>query len=147
MIHTGEKVYQALLAMVEVSMSQQASGADVKNSMPTMAWAKEFCTIKLSVSRRSGHSQAIRDLVENILPNSLIGVATPTHSHDPRVVQQSKLASRDHYRGQYIELDAVILDTTHYLDDQQVEKIYQNFAHSVNANFDKQKPFFFIFVQ
>ena len=151
MIHTGEKIYQALLAMVEVSLIRQASAVETKSSMPTISWSKELCTIKLSGTRGSGHSHAVRKLVDDVLPNSLIGVAnftySLTHSHDPRIVQQSKLTSRDHYRGQNMEFDAVILDGTYYLDREKIDNIYQNFAHSVNANFENKKPFFFIFIQ
>jgi hypothetical protein len=57
-------VYDALTILMEISRDAQETNPEAFKEMGAMSWAKEFCTVRASTSRRGGHTEAIMQLID-----------------------------------------------------------------------------------
>ena len=161
-----DNTYQALELLFENSCLMQ----DYFNKTKTnggISDYKEFCTVKLCSSRRSGHSSALVKLALKYFKSALF--MTPNFEMAKRLnilVSNKSLVKRqtvtemesedgdhyyftsfsekikfDHIKG--IKLDAILIDCASFLSSSMEEKIYRELSVTMSCNDRK----FFIFVE
>ena len=58
-----KKLYTAANLLIDISEEYQKGAQKDQKFISSMSWAKELCTIRLSTSRRAGHSSCIKKLI------------------------------------------------------------------------------------
>jgi len=155
-------VFSAALQMIGLSETAQRECADHKKHMSPLAWAKEFCTIKVCGPRGCGHTTAALDLVRYfhgrcvcILPNeSMTGrffrLALKKKIEfawgDPRrmclSIQDKHAIFGAGAEAEY--LDAVIVDPSSFVSARTLdENVYVHFMYHAQ----RQERFFFVFLE
>ena len=64
--------YSALKLLIESCYYSQISSLIVKGTIGDMAWWKEYCTIRMTCSRGSGHTSALAKVIPEYFNKSLI---------------------------------------------------------------------------
>jgi hypothetical protein len=67
-----EGTYTALKHLIESSYYSQVGFQNTQRALSQLAWWKEYCTIKMACSRRSGHTTAIGKLIPEYFNRALI---------------------------------------------------------------------------
>jgi len=156
-------VFSAALQMIGLSETAQRECADQhKKHMSPLAWAKEFCTIKVCGPRGCGHTTAALDLVRYfhgrcvcILPNEsmakrfvklAIEGKVDFAGMDPRKACLS-IQDKNALCGTSCgieDLDAVIVDPFSFVSARTLdENVYVHFMYHAQ----RQERFFFIFLE
>ena len=154
MKNPGDKIHNALLDLVEISEETQKDKKDIKykNMYSYLQWNKEFCTIKISTSRRAGHTFAISKLLQNKFIDKKIAIILP-HAENLEKSIFNKNTNDNHtfcsirnffssLKG-HCNFDAIICDCSSAFKTQQINDIYS--MASLILNLDN--PSFIIFVQ
>jgi len=146
-----DKTYISLKYLVEVSGESQKSL--IKSGSKTMGmsvkqWCKEFCTIRLSASRRCGHTTAIIRLVKEkfnkvalLVPSYRMSNISNAKGISDKIIYLP-ISKYNDIRGMNEEIEAVIVDCASWnLTKNSEEKIYETFYP-----FIRKDEKFFIFV-
>lgn len=150
-MHIGHHVYTALRTLVTASRMQQHAMMQYFGDYHSMQWAKEMASINMRTARQSGHSNAIKELTEDLFHKSFVGFhngqAAGLSGIKNFFVEGSLSRGTLDRSIRGIDLDAVIVDTASYFKPESIDKIYEIFLPHMEANIRAGKPFFFIFVQ
>jgi hypothetical protein len=156
-------VFSAVLQMVGLSEAAQSEHAEGhKKHMSPLAWAKEFCTVRIGGPRGCGHTAAAVELFRYfqgrcvcILPNeSMAG------RFFRRIAEEGVRFACDNPRSMCIsiqnksacfglgsgmeDLDAVIVDPASFVSEKKLdENVYAHFMYHAQ----RQERFFFIFLE
>jgi len=145
-----DKLYLSINLLIDISEEVQKKQILNKQYLSPTSWAKEFCTLKISTSRGTGHTSCIKKLIEDRFNKNVI-LLFPSVNFLNNFKYQLKekpsypiLNINCNLRG--IELSnkqAIIIDNSCFLSSQKINTIYSCFGVGV----ENKNPFFFIFVQ
>ncbi len=120
-----------------------------------LSFAKEYCTVKLTTARKSGHTTAIRNLIEKYsIPSMIIAYNTAIMNrnfkkfsqdfntkNNSKLIYLSTINTFDNaIRG--ISIQAIFVDIFSMLNHSQIEKIYKFGLPAM-----RHSDFYFFFVQ
>jgi hypothetical protein len=170
MNHNGvyKRTSLALKYLYTNSLEMQGTSASVRlRNIDPLAHAKEYCTIKMTTSRQSGHSYAITNLLNDLDGEWMI--LSPNLSMSKKLLNSCKenikrraikyVKSQCIYEDMCLyfesssknnvdllkgyELDGVIVDGASFLKKKDITSIYNTFIpHMIDKKYS-----FFIFVQ
>ena len=164
----GNQTYQALKYLFLNSKDMQDEAKKLGWERDNLSYAKEFCTIKLTTARRSGHSTAIAKLVNEYHDHkwSLLGYNLAMAERNLNLIRQydkgfiSKATKsyvefqsggkvdfmslqnfENNLRG--IEFDGIIVDCACMMSQNKMERLYDSAIPCMQF-----RPYmFFIFVE
>lgn len=155
MENSGEKIYNALLDLVEISEENQIQVKKEYPSYTFLQWIKEFCTIKICTSRRGGHSYAVGQLLQNKFKNDNVVVISLNGGLESIVKHQClanvgkninhifcTIDNLHNLRG-LRDIKAVVCDCSSVFKEQQIKELYCMVSLILNLD----NPSFIIFVQ
>jgi len=152
MYERAEKLYKAAELLLDVCKEMQNEARKFFKEDQIIAFAKEFCTVKLGTSRRAGHTTLINLLLKRKFPKSLVlfpnnGLAKNYKIHydenDHQAVFSTERSNQDKWRG-IDELNAVIIDCATFVPKQRMKKIYKSIC-AEKKRFEKE--FYFILLE
>lgn len=136
MENSGEKIYNALLDLIEISEENQILVKKEYPSYTFLEWLKEFCTIKICTSRRGGHSYAIGQLLRDKFKNDQVVVISLNERLETIVKHQClanvgkntnhifcTINNLHNLRG-LKDIKAVVCDCSSVFKEQQIKDIY-----------------------
>jgi len=147
---TREDIYNALLTMIkwtrQFNQKEEIRGL-IKYTTSPLMWAKEYCTIKYCLPRRSGHTEFITKMLDLgkmnggqhslfegpvvIFPN--IDIAESSN-FSPKWDWVGTPKNLDKFRGR--KWGSVIVDCSSVLSKNEIENIYKAFQyHIIIPNF------------
>jgi len=145
--------------LLENCLNRQCRVMDnnTRDALGQRAFTKEYCTVKISSARMSGHTSSILKIANDCFDKSMI--ISPKHDQSrmieraiindyPNTVEKFDLmsiGSLSHARGNLYDnkLEAVFVDIATCISDNKKEEIYDTFIPILNM-----KPhYFFIFVE
>ena len=168
----AEGTYVALKTLIETSYYSQVAFKNVSTLNDKKNWLKEYCTIKMTCSRRSGHSTAIAKLIPEYFNRALILAHTldMTKRNLERFLQ---MGEKDKYlNGEIIQkytcnkiitesseyifssincldkfrgekFQAIVVDVACLVSKNEIEEIYDILGDCMNIYSEK----FFIFIE
>tara|TARA_R110000824_G_scaffold148242_3_gene317887 strand:- start:67817 stop:68338 length:522 start_codon:yes stop_codon:yes gene_type:complete len=162
----GKRTYKALVALYKNSRDMQRDGVNRFNGLSDLAYAKEFCTIKMATSRQAGHSTAIAKFVTKhnkkwliLTPNMEMAIRarhncvnqsckkiikmTPTEVLFENE-QSITFASVRQIERLDTYFDGVILDCAALVSQKQIEEIYTQVLKLMRGKLDPEKYFIFV---
>ena len=165
-----DKTHFALSLLVDVSRESQLSYTCQNPASRDLDMARQFCTIKMTTSRGSGHSSAILRLTEEfkssliISPNKMLSdmkskifeenlnlknIVNYNISGVTQVTVDSKINYfttidfvENFIRGSGINIEAVMVDVSNMISKNKIDKLY-----SLCLPFMNYSEKFFIFLQ
>lgn len=150
-----DMVFEVAQTMLNLSRKVQRYSICFKEKMPSIAWAKEFCTVRICGPRGSGHTTAAGKLI-NWIPKRCVYLSHNFHAatYFWKVIERSGVNVDDadpivtsdinvgDLRGMRDEIGAVIFDPAALVSNRKQELIYRVFAERA-----KEDVFFFIFLE
>jgi hypothetical protein len=154
MENNGEKLYEALLHLIDISENVQKSCRGNFKDLESKAYLKEFCTIRVCTSRRGGHDYAIAEAVKNKFSNkNVLTVSINNHcseflkkeikDHGADTRNISFVTSHTLSNARGLDIDTIIVNCSFMLSQAHEDEIY-NLAMKYAAS---KETFFVIFVQ
>ena len=145
---THKMLFRSLMNMINWTKSFQTKYNFFKKELSSLAWAKEYCTVKFGVSRQSGHSTFAIKLIEKFnnpvlfLPNRRMFYTI----YKDCAIKEKNVGTVGFNPTQFRCLkgvDAVIVDCHSLFPKNEIDRIYETF---IKNNFlDDQ--FIFIFLE
>ena len=130
-LQTGEKLYEALKILVELTKFAQNNFPN-QTYLSSKQWAKEFCTINLRVPRRSGHDYCIAQFLKDN-PDLCPVIFAPVRSIEEILKQELKehKVNNTLYSGSNINalrgiknINCAICTCASMMSKTKIEKIY-----------------------
>ena len=147
-MHVGDKTYLAASLLVDVSEEiQRTLGASYQHNLE---YAKNFCTVKVGTSRRSGHTTSMLRLCERFESSLIVVLNIPmidslrSNSLYAPIVNKARFVSRyniDTALG--VRYDAILIDCASIFRDSEIAQIYDLFVASVAVS-SYMKPAFIV---
>jgi hypothetical protein len=147
-MNINENVYDALKILIKISKNAQEAHPDIKQSMGLTLWLKEFCTVRVSTSRRTGHTTAIRRLIEE--NDMKLGVIFTSKLHadefEGNLGFSATMRNYENFiRGRTFEdLDGIVIDMSFMMSQKKKDNMYRTLAPAL---IQRKEPFFLIFLQ
>ena len=164
-MYINDTVYDAVKILVKISKESQERSHAAKHCLGPMGWLKEYCTVRASTSRRTGHTTSVLKLMsENGMRigyltktvtmvkefNRLYGDFTADSGYLEFCETFNSCCGESGYkmRGRkFPHLDAVVVDISFMLSKVQENCIYDVVLGLQSGREDTSKPFFLIFLQ
>lgn len=141
----SEKIFSSLVFLIEISAKSQLENKNLRKFSKNNdeEWLKDFCTVKCSTAKGSGHTTAIRNLIDRNIFNS-IGICSKTHIFNDEYSGYHENIYHipiNNISGTYFygKLDAIIIDPASDCSQKVIDEIYKNLSLSF---FDRDKMFF-----
>jgi len=151
--------YTCMKRLLENCLNRQCRLMDnnIRTAIEGRDFAKEYCTVKVSSARMSGHTSSILKIANDCFDKSMIILPKLKQT---RVVKRTiqidypnsmekfdlmSIGSLSHARGNLYDnkLEAVFVDIASFISDNKIEEIYDTFIPILCM-----KPhYFFIFVE
>ena len=156
MLHIGEKLNFVLNTLIDISEESQEKHKHHR-AISELSWAKEFCTIRLSTSRQSGHTTAMMRTIKKRFQKSVIILPNQRLKeyvyHQKRTIQvlenvtlDIKIMSINSIEKQSMgmkNINAVFIDNSYFLNKAEIDRVYDLFIPAMI----RDKPYFFVFMQ
>jgi AAA+ ATPase superfamily predicted ATPase len=139
-----QRTLEALNLLLHNSNDSQSYYWDTTpHSLSLLAFAKEFCTIKVCGPRRSGHTSVANEFVK--LFDDKVVIITPRIESLAfySATHKTSVETLNRIRGSIIELKAVIVDMSSLISNKEKEAIYKIFS----AYMMPHQVFYFIFLE
>ena len=164
-MYINDSVYDAVRILVKISKEAQEKSQEVRHHIGSMGWLKEYCTVRASTSRRSGHTTSVLKLMsENDMHigyltktvimvkefNRLYGDFTEDRGYLEFCETFNSCCGKSGYKmmgRKYSHLDAVVVDISCMLSKVQEGCIYDIVVGLQSGRDDPNDPFFLIFLQ
>jgi len=157
-----EYTLDALRQMVGISAikQQEAFKNEVYESMTSLQFYNELCTVGLKGPRQCGHSSALVLLAKERFAGSTLIV---THNHGAADHMNHQIRNligdrnrifiitgarglRERYTFAAGTVDAIMVDNASYVGRSDCERVILDTMHIAQGKTDHKKPFFYIFV-
>ena len=144
-------IYDALSILIDISKNAQQSRGDLWSHLSKGEWLIHCCTIKVSCSRRTGHTDALSRLVKEdglnlgaIFGNSDMRNMFPDQENLVFSHTVHDFEAYLRYKN-YDQLDGVVVDTSYLMSEKKKSTLYSiiNSMRHISIN----KPFYIIFLQ
>ena len=148
-------IYDALKILIELSKEAQRNRHDgYSQVMSRNEWLKEFCTIRVCSSRRTGHTTAISRLIKE--DKMKLGVIFPGNIYKEMFREDLVFSTTiQNYENDFCgrtfkNLDGIVIDISFLLSQNKQIKLYSLISSSlIPPIFGENgfRPFFIIFLQ
>lgn len=133
-------IEKCLRQMIELCHRAQLANQTQKQNIPALSWYREFCTVRLSGPRQSGHTTAIANISDS-LDSIVLFSNEGLRNRFPRKNKAFTWHQLNHLRG--LDANAIIVDNAFSCSKSKQDRIYQ-FAIPIAS---PKETFFFVFVQ